>query len=579
MIKLDFFENLKNKYYKLAIKVFKVDDEKFDEILLKAGIHAVSSTYLPIIFLTSIIVSFIIFVIFLIVFNIFYAILGFLVAVFVIISLGILYPYIIMEEKAKSIDENLPYAFAFISALSSANIPVVEIFSSLSKEDIYGGMSNEAKEIVKDTKIFNYDIITTFLRRARLTPSKKLSAVYYNIVASLIVGAEMKNIFHEIYERLMEDRKLELLGAIEKVEILSEFYVIACGMIPLFVVMTVPVASSISAILQTASFFGDPKLLPLTFYLWVPIASIIFMGLVYAILPKDFKLNVSLLEVLKEFDEPEIEGIKMKFKWKPIHFITLFFWILSVISFALFFIKKSVFMFHGSDFLLFGILLFTLPFILTSYWHFIIESQKERYYPIFLNDLTMAVRSGLDIIRAMQICARTNYGPLTKIVKEMAIQMSWGRPVNEVFADLERSEKSLIAKRIASILKECAVSGGDIKDILTSVTIHAYRLSEMKREISTRQFIYVVVIYLSFLLYIGTSYIMVHSLLPTLLKNIQGLSVDFYKNYLFQGILIYSIFSGASLGILTERSVIAGIKHILLMLIVGYLLFKLYIGG
>ncbi|CAB3289157.1 Type II secretion system F domain protein [Methanocaldococcus lauensis] len=579
MIKLDFFENLKNKYYKLAIKVFKVDDEKFDEILLKAGIHAVSSTYLPIIFLTSIIVSFIIFVIFLIVFNIFYAILGFLVAVFVIISLGILYPYIIMEEKAKSIDENLPYAFAFISALSSANIPVVEIFSSLSKENIYGGMSNEAKEIVKDTKIFNYDIITTFLRRARLTPSKKLSAVYYNIVASLIVGAEMKNIFHEIYERLMEDRKLELLGAIEKVEILSEFYVIACGMIPLFVVMTVPVASSISAILQTASFFGNPKLLPLTFYLWVPIASIIFMGLVYAILPKDFKLNVSLLEVLKEFDEPEIEGIKMKFKWKPIHFITLFFWILSVISFALFFIKKSVFMFHGSDFLLFGILLFILPFILTSYWHFIIESQKERYYPIFLNDLTMAVRSGLDIIRAMQICARTNYGPLTKIVKKMAIQMSWGRPVNEVFADLERSEKSLIAKRIASILKECAVSGGDIKDILTSVTVHAYRLSEMKREISTRQFIYVVVIYLSFLLYIGTSYIMVHSLLPTLLKNIQGLSVDFYKNYLFQGILIYSIFSGASLGILTERSVIAGIKHILLMLIVGYLLFKLYIGG
>jgi hypothetical protein len=104
-------------------------------------------------------------------------------------------------------------------------------------------------------------------------------------------------------------------------------------------------------------------------------------------------------------------------------------------------------------------------------------------------------------------------------------------------------------------------------------------LEEMKREISARQFIYVVVIYLSFFLYIGTSYIMIHSLLPTLLKNVQGLGIEFYKNYLFQGILIYSIFSGASLGILTERSVIAGIKHILLMLIVGYLMFKLYIGG
>ncbi|ACV23931.1 type II secretion system F family protein [Methanocaldococcus fervens] len=576
---MDFFKNLKNKYYRLAIKLFKMEDEKFDEILLKSGISAISSTYLPVIFLTAIIVGFMIFVMLFIFFNVFYAIFGFLVSVFTIILLGISYPYIVMEEKAKSIDENLPYAFAFISALSAANIPVVEIFNSLSKEGIYGGMSKEAKEIIKDTKIFNYDIITSFLRRARITPSKKLSAVYYNIVASLIVGAEMKNIFHEIHERLMEDRKLELLGAIEKVEILSEFYVIACGMIPLFVVMTVPVASSISAVLQSVSFLGDPMLLPLTFYLWVPIASIIFMGLVYGILPKDFKLNVSLLDVLKEFDEPKIEGIKMKFKWKPVHFITIFFWILSVISFMFFFTKKSIFMFYGEDFLMFGILAAILPFILTSYWQFIIENQKEKYYPIFLNDLTMAVRSGMDIIRAMQVCARTNYGPLTKIVKKMAVQMSWGRPINEVFADLEKTEKSLIAKRIASILKECAVSGGDIKDILTSVTVHAYRLSEMKKEISSRQFIYVVVIYLTFFLYIGTSYIMVHSLLPTLLKNVQGLSVDFYRNYLFQGILIYSIFSGASLGILTERSIIAGIKHVLFMLIVGYLIFKLYIGG
>jgi len=29
------------------------------------------------------------------------------------------------------------------------------------------------------------------------------------------------------------------------------------------------------------------------------------MGLVYGVLPKDFKLNISLLDVLKEFDEPE----------------------------------------------------------------------------------------------------------------------------------------------------------------------------------------------------------------------------------------------------------------------------------
>ncbi len=562
------------------MKLFKIEDSSFDELLLKAGIREISSTYLPVLFLTAIIVGVMLFTIFLIIFKNIYAIFALLGGIFLIVLAGVIYPYLLAEEKSMSIDENLPYSFAFISALSSANITPTDIFHALSNEDIYGEMANEAKDIVKDTKIFNYDIITTFLRRARITPSKKLSSVYYNIIASLIVGAELKNIFYEIYERLMEDRRLQLLNAIEKVEILSEFYIVACGMIPLFVVMTVPVTSSIGNILQiSSSILGDPKLIPLTFYLWVPISSIFFMGLVYGILPKDFKLNISLLDILKEFDEPEIEGIKMKFKWKPIHFLTIFLWLLSMMSFILFFTDKRILMFGPYDYLLFGVLLLTMPFIITSYWHFIIENQKEKYYPIFLNDLTMSVRSGMDITRAMQVCARTNYGPLTKIVKNMAIQMSWGRPVNEVFEDLERTEKSIITKRIASILKECAVSGGDIRDILTSVTIHAYKLSELKREISSRQFIYVVVIYISFFLYLGTSQIMIHSLLPTLLKTVHGIGLDYYKNYLFQGVLIYSIFSGASLGILTERSVVAGIKHIIVMLIFGYFAFKFYIGG
>lgn len=577
---MEFLNDLKIKYYKFAMKLFSIEDKNFDELLLKAGIRGVSSTYLPVVFLTSIIVGVFLFILLLIISNVIYAIFALLGGIFITILIGVLYPYVLAEEKSRSIDENLPYSFAFISALSSANITPTDIFHALSNEDIYGEMANEAKDIVKDTKVFNYDIITTFLRRARITPSKKLSSVYYNIIASLIVGAELKNIFYEIYERLMEDRRLQLLGAIEKVEILSEFYVVACGMIPLFVVMTVPVTSSVGNILQTSSsILGDPRLIPLTFYFWVPLSSILFMGLVYGILPKDFKLNVSLLDILKEFDEPKMEGIKMKFKWKPIHFLTIFLWILSILCFALFFIGKKILMFGSGDFLLFGVLSITLPFIITSYWQFIVEHQKEKYYPIFLNDLTMSVRSGMDITKAMQVCARTNYGPLTKIVKNMAIQMSWGRPVNEVFEDLEKTEKSIITKRIASILKECAVSGGDIGDILTSVTIHAYKLSELKREISSRQFIYVVVIYISFILYLGTSQIMIHSLLPTLLKTVQGIGLDYYKNYLFQGILIYSVFSGAALGILTERSIVAGIKHIILMLVFGYLMFKFYIGG
>lgn len=46
------------------MKLFKIEDEKFDEILLKAGMNAVSSTYLPVVFLTSIILGLIIFIIF-----------------------------------------------------------------------------------------------------------------------------------------------------------------------------------------------------------------------------------------------------------------------------------------------------------------------------------------------------------------------------------------------------------------------------------------------------------------------------------------------------------------------------------
>jgi flagellar protein FlaJ len=151
------------KYQKVSYKWFgrvgeKRANEGLKEDLLSAHMEIRAGAYLSSIFLSTILgmlVSFCFFTFFVflllpllhvqldlgmtVVFLVLPLLIGVLIY-FVMVS----YPGSRAKSRGKKIDANLAYATNFISAMASAGVTPTEIFKSLSKQDIYGEIKEEA---------------------------------------------------------------------------------------------------------------------------------------------------------------------------------------------------------------------------------------------------------------------------------------------------------------------------------------------------------------------------------------------------------------------------------------------------
>src|SRR3989454_4035536 len=96
----------------------------------------------------------------------------------------------------------------------------------------------------------------------------------------------------------------------------------------------------------------------------------------------------------------------------------------------------------------------------------------------------------------------------------MAAQISWGVPATEALRLLAERVKTPMVGRIVSIIVKSSDAGGDVADVLTMVSHDAKeaQLTEDERKISMST--YIAVIYISFLVFLVTIWILNATFLP-----------------------------------------------------------------
>src|SRR3989449_5842621 len=132
----------------------------------------------------------------------------------------------------------------------------------------------------------------------------------------------------------------------------------------------------------------------------------------------------------------------------------------------------------------------------------------ERRLPDFLRDVAEAGRFGMTLAEAIVVSSSGRYGTLTPEIKKMAAQISWGVPATEGLRLFSVGAKTPMTGRVASIIVKSSDAGGDVADVLTMVSHDAkeVQLTEDERRITMST--YIAVIYISFLVFIVTTWIM-----------------------------------------------------------------------
>ena len=178
------------------------------------------------------------------------------------------------KARGKKIDRNLAYALNFVSAMSSAGVTPTEIFKSLSKQEIYGEIKEEASWIYRDVALLGTDILTSIKNNMRRTPSEKFREFLQGLIVTVTSGGSLKPYFVAKANQFMTENRQNQKQLIESLGIMAESYVTAAvaGILLLFIV--IPIMMLIS---------GDASQLNFLYVLALVIVPLIHIGFTYVI--------------------------------------------------------------------------------------------------------------------------------------------------------------------------------------------------------------------------------------------------------------------------------------------------------
>lgn len=180
------------------------------------------------------------------------------------------------KSRGKKIDLNLPYALNFVSAMAAAGVTPTDIFKSLSKQQIYGAVQEEASWIYRDVAFLGKDIISAIRDNMKRTPSEKFKDFLQGLVVTVTSGGSLKTYFVAKASQFTVENRQRQKQTIESLGIMAESYVTAAvaGILLLFIV--IPLMMIISGDTNQINF------LYVIVFLIVPMIHIAFAYVVYS---------------------------------------------------------------------------------------------------------------------------------------------------------------------------------------------------------------------------------------------------------------------------------------------------------
>ena len=242
---------------------------------------------------------------------------------------------------------------------------------------------------------------------------------------------------------------------------------------------------------------------------------------------------------------------------------------------------------------IFGVLAMIVPLTMLQ----VKESQRkdsiDRNLPLFLLALSSAVQSGANLIRAIETTAERNMGSLTPELKNLRANLSWGMPVEDSFQNFANRTGTKTARRVTVLLEMALKIGGDIRTNLEMIQKHVTELQNLEKERKSSLAPYTYTIYISFAVFLGIAVILssqffsqfeeVQQLLSkapgtnggAFFSSIKDVNFSALNQILFNMSIIEAVFGGLVAGKIGAGTYVAGVKHIIVMIVMAVVAFML----
>ena len=156
------------------------------------------------------------------------------------LSIGVYYArWTLLNQRANAraaeIDATLPRTVAFVYALSRSGMAFPRVMDTLAEnEAVYGEAATELSVAVREMNAFGTDVLTALRHTARRTPSDDLSEFSENLASVLGTGRSLSAFLNDQYDRYQEEAESKQQQYLELLSTFAEAYVTTLVAGPLF---------------------------------------------------------------------------------------------------------------------------------------------------------------------------------------------------------------------------------------------------------------------------------------------------------------------------------------------------------
>jgi flagellar protein FlaJ len=235
------------------------------------------------------------------------------------------------------------------------------------------------------------------------------------------------------------------------------------------------------------------------------------------------------------------------------------------------------------DFVIFGLMAAMAPLAVVHFINAQWQNGIDQQLPNLFSSIVQAQEVGMTLPQAVEQASQRNYGPLTAELKKMTVQMSWGYSFEEALTAFGKRVGTTLVQRILPLIIEASHSGGNAEKVFDPMGkfINTNNLMEKERRTQTRP--YILIIYVALFVFLFTIIL----LFDTFFATTQGMALmsaptgspDEMARIFLHMTLVQGFFGGLAAGKMGEGSIGAGLKHSLIMMLLGYLALRMFMGG
>jgi flagellar protein FlaJ len=230
------------------------------------------------------------------------------------------------------------------------------------------------------------------------------------------------------------------------------------------------------------------------------------------------------------------------------------------------------------EYLLLAVVVTVFPPAVLNYIDYQWKGSVDKHLPDLFRSIVQAQKTGMTLPQAVEEASKRKYGPMTDELRKMVAQMSWGVSFEEALQSLGKRVDTALIRQTIPLILEAQRSGGKVEKVFEPLEefIQTTLTFDDERKTQTRP--YLAIIYVAFFVFLFTIIILLKSFFVDAtnfeLSQFEMMSPNDARRIFFHMSTIQAIFGGLVAGKMGEGTVGGGLKHSVILLVVGYLAFK-----